>query len=149
MDDGSSPKTGINKLKKMITKPFSKFFSMESFLEGLEDVELSFLKRNGNGSSFLRGAFQRDLSVVIGCGMLDNGKTKTGTAGLPGVTFVHTVKAFKNTAVMFRRNADTGITDSQASVFDIDDNTAAGNIVFDGVVAKIVHRFLKKTADTC
>ena len=43
------------------------------------------------------------------CGVLHNGKSQSCAADLFGTALIHTVKAFKNTFLVFRPDSDSGI----------------------------------------
>ena len=45
-------------------------------------------------------------------GMLDDGQAKAGTAGLLGMTLIHTIETLKYFVLMFGSNANAGITDA-------------------------------------
>lgn len=75
-----------------------------------------FLKCDANRGSLTRLAGRFDLSVVIANCVLDNGQSRTGSAGLSGMAFIHAVEALKHL-----RNADAGVAHSQknAAAFPI------------------------------
>ena len=58
-------------------------------------------------------ALELDLRAVVLCGMLDDGKAKTGAANLLGMTFIDAVKSLKYTALVGVGNADASICDGK------------------------------------
>ena len=58
----------------------------------------------GTGSPI---AVQMDLRLMNGCCMFDDGQTQACSSGLPGVTFIHAIKSFKDTALMLQWNTNT------------------------------------------
>lgn len=79
--------------------------------------------------------------------MLDNGKAQACTADFLRMTLIHTVKALEDPALVFRRDADTGIRyckkETAVLFFGGQGNRPPGPVVFDGVVAQIVQNFMK------
>ena len=84
--------------------------------------------------------------------MFDDRKSKAGAAGLPGMDFIHTVESFKHFFLMFRRNADTSILYTQQHFTGFLSNShfhsAAGLVVLNGIVAKVVDDLIQQSADT-
>ena len=104
------------------------------------------IKQNGNGGSLVQFTFHGDLSVVILHGVLHDGQSKTGATGLLGVALIHTIEAFKHLLLMFGRNTDAGILHAQQNFTVLLSNgyfhAAAGIVVFDGIITKIVNHLL-------
>ena len=71
-----------------------------------------FLECHTNGSSITDFAANIDFAVMILHGVLDDGQTKAGAAGLLGVALVHTIETLKYFVLMFRSNADAVIADA-------------------------------------
>ena len=67
------------------------------------------LEFNCNCCAFLGLAFKLDSTAVIGYGVFDNRKSETCAAGFLRMALIHTVEAFKDTALMFGGNTDTCI----------------------------------------
>ena len=62
------------------------------------------------------------------------------------MTLIHTVKTLEDPALVFRRDADTGIRYCRRRLpffSSADRVTPLGPVVFDGVVAQIVQNFMK------
>ena len=74
------------------------------------------LKLNRYSRSLSGSAFQSDLRFMVGCRVLDNGKSQTGTAGCFGMALIHPVEPFEDPVFMFCGNADAGIPDNQTVV---------------------------------
>ena len=85
--------------------------------------------------------------MVGGC-VLDDGKSQSRTTGSFRVALVHPVEPFEDSILMFSRNADAGIADGQLMILHMNMDTAAGDIVLDGIVAEIVKDLLEHSADT-
>jgi len=84
------------------------------------------LKLNGNCRSLSGRTFQGNFCFMVSCGALDDGKAQTGAAGCFGVALVYPVEPLKHPVLVLRRNTHAGIPDSQAVVFRLYRDTAAG-----------------------
>ena len=71
-------------------------------------------KANGDAGTGSPIADQMDLSLMNGRCMFDDGQTQARSSGLPGVTFIHAIKSFKDTALMLQRNTNTIVLHRQA-----------------------------------
>ena len=94
----------------------------------------NYLELNGNCCSLAGSAFQADLSIMVGCGMFHNGKAQARTTGCFGVALVHPIETLEDSVLMFCRDTDTGIADSQFVILNVDMDIAAAGIVFDGII---------------
>ena len=87
-------------------------------------------------------ALEFNLRAVVLCGMLDDGKAKTGAANLLGMTFIDAVKSLKYTALVGVGNTNASIYDGECCrrpiLPDGNGNIAARNVIFDCVVAQII-----------
>ena len=85
--------------------------------------------------------------MMILHGVLHDGQTKAGAAGLFGMTLIHTIEAFKHFVLMFGRNTDTGILHAQQHftglLSHIHFHAAAGVVVLNGIVAKVVNDLIR------
>ena len=110
------------------------------------------LKFNYNCCAFLGFAFKPDSTAVIGYGVLYDGKSKTRAAGFFGMALIHTVEAFKDTALMLGRNTNTGIADRKDDiavlVLEVNCYLTAILVIADSVVTKIIDDFIEVSADT-
>ena len=87
---------------------------------------------------------------MIRHGMLYDRQTQPRAARFFGVALVHTVKTFKDAALMFNGNTDTRVAYFKdyfiRIFFESDSNAASLFVVADSVVAKVVYDFLKVPA---
>ena len=74
--------------------------------------------------------------------MLHDRKSQAGTAGGFGVALIHPIEPFEDPILMLSGNADARITNGQLLARNMDFYTAAGNVVFDGVVTEIIDDLL-------
>ena len=110
------------------------------------------IKQNRNGSSLVQFTFHRDLTVMILHGVLDDGQTKAGAAGLLGVALVHTIETLKYFVLMFGSNANAGITDAYLNSTLLFRNRNLYLppliVVLNGIVAEIVNNFVQQSTYT-
>ena len=96
--------------------------------------------------------FYFKLSVMVLYRMLHDRQTKAGAAGLLGMALIHTIETFKHLVLMFGRNTNTGILHAQQyfTVFLCNGHfhAAAGGVVLNGIVAKVVNDLIQQSADT-
>ena len=68
------------------------------------------------------------------------------------MALIHTVESLKNTALMFGRDTNAGISDRKNSIviflFEINRNLTAFFIVSNRIVAKVIDDFVKVSANT-
>lgn len=68
------------------------------------------------------------------------------------MVLIHTIKAFKHLILMFGSNPDTGILHAQQNFTGLLCNghfhAAAGIVVLNGIVAKVVNDLIQQSADT-
>ena len=50
--------------------------------------------------------------MVVLHGVLYDGKAKTGSTGLLGMTLIYTIESFKHLVLMFGSDADAGLADA-------------------------------------
>lgn len=85
-------------------------------------------------------------------GVFHDRKAKAGAAGLLGMALIHTIESFKHLVLMFGRNTDTSILHTQQNFTVLLSNgylyTAAGVVVLNGIVTKIVNDLVQQSADT-
>ena len=97
-------------------------------------------------------AFHGDLSVVVLNSVLHDGQAKAGATGLLGMALIHTIESFKHLVLMFGRNTDTSILHTQQNFTVLLSNgylyTAAGVVVLNSIVTKIVNDLVQQSADT-
>ena len=90
--------------------------------------------------------------MVVLHGVLDDGQTKAGAAGLLGVALVHTIETLKYFVLMFRSNADAVIADADLYSTLLFRNRnlylATLIVVLNGIVAEIVNNFLQQSTYT-
>ena len=85
-------------------------------------------------------------------GVLHNGQAKAGTTRLFGMALIHTVEAFKHLILMLGSNTNAGILHAQQNFAGFLGNgyfhAAAGVVVLNGIVAKVVNDLIQQSADT-
>ena len=84
--------------------------------------------------------------------VFNDGKTQTSPAALFGVTLIHTVKAFKDSLVMFFRNADSRIRYSHFRAIECitypDRYPSILVVVLHGIFTDIVDHLIEYLTDT-
>ena len=85
---------------------------------------------------------------MVLCGVADDGKAETRAADLLGVALVDAVEPLKDARLVRVRNADAGIGDCKndvlAAFMDTERGAAVRDVIFDGVVEKIVDHLLEQ-----
>ena len=85
-------------------------------------------------------------------GVLHNGQAKAGTTRLFGMALIHTVEALKYLILMLGSNTNAGILHAQQNFAGFLGNgyfhAAAGVVVLNGIVAKVVNNLVQQSADT-
>ena len=66
-------------------------------------------KSYGDFGSLARLAFGSDLGMMKGCAVFYDRQSQSCTAGLPGMTFIYTIKAFVNSLLFFFGNSYSGV----------------------------------------
>ena len=78
--------------------------------------------------------------------MFHDRQAKTGAASFFGMTLIHTVKAFKDAALMLGRNTNAGIADRKDDiaviVLEVNCYLAAVLVLADSVIAKIINNLV-------
>ena len=86
-------------------------------------------------------ALQVNGAAVQRHDMLDDGQPQSGTARLPGASFVHPVEPFKYPVLGFRRDADAGVRDSDGHriihIFHQYIYISTGMIIFDAIFRQV------------
>ena len=106
------------------------------------------LKLNRDRCSLPRDAFQMNLRIVICRCVLDDAKSQSGTSGLLGVALIYPVKPFKDPIPMLFGNTNSGILYRKSLVFNNYLYASTGNIIFNGIITKIIYNFVEKSAYT-
>ena len=81
--------------------------------------------------------------------VLDDGQSQTGAAAGSGMALVHPVEPLEHPALMLRRDADAGVGHGQRRAVggrgEVHGDAAVGNVVLDGVVAKVIEDLGQQT----
>ena len=84
--------------------------------------------------------------------VLHDRQAKAGATGLLGMALIHTIEALKHLVLMFGRNTNAGILNAQQNFTGLLCNghfhAAAGIVVLNGIVAKVVNDLIQQSADT-
>ena len=84
--------------------------------------------------------------------VLHDRQAKAGATGLLGMALIHTIEALKHLVLMFGRNTNAGILNAQQNFTGLLCNghfhAAAGVVVLNGIVAKVVNDLIQQSADT-